>query len=125
MANPSSLCVRGDIQREVPGTRSVIAASPASKGGATPGPQRRPHSVRRNIGADWGKEWWKPFGAASRIANSPRNATPVISAPVSEMSAQYNDYLNKYVAVYCDGSNNFVMRQRIIHKDRGAQRRPW
>jgi hypothetical protein len=58
----------------------------------------------------WGKEWWNPFGAASWIANSPWDATPVISAPVSEMSVQYNDYLNKYLALYCDGSNNVVMR---------------
>jgi hypothetical protein len=58
----------------------------------------------------WGKQWWNPFGAASWIANSPWAATPVISAPVSEMSVQYNDYLNKFVVLYCDYFNNVVMR---------------
>ncbi len=50
-------------------------------------------------------------------------ATPVISAPVSEMSVQYNDYLNKYIALYTDGSNNVVMRTADNPQGRGAQRR--
>lgn len=58
----------------------------------------------------WGKPWWNPFAAGSWIVNSPWSATPVISAPVSEMSVQYNDYLNKYVVLYTDGSSNVVMR---------------
>lgn len=58
----------------------------------------------------WGKPWWNPFGTASWIANSPWAATPVIPAPVSEMSVQYNDYLNQYIVLYTDGSNNVVMR---------------
>lgn len=58
----------------------------------------------------WGKPWWNPFAAGSWIANSPWAATPVIPAPVSEMSVQYNDYLNKYIVLYCDGLNNVVMR---------------
>ncbi|MGA8545169.1 MAG: DUF4185 domain-containing protein, partial [Mycobacterium sp.] len=58
----------------------------------------------------WGRPWWNPFAAPSWIANSPWSATPVISAPVSEMSVQYNDYLNKYIVLYCDGLNNVVMR---------------
>ena len=58
----------------------------------------------------WSSPWWNFFGTASWVANSPWSATPVISAPVSEMSVQYNDYLNKYVVLYTDGSNNVVMR---------------
>src|SRR5947209_3818568 len=58
----------------------------------------------------WGKEWWNPFGASSWIANSPWDATPVISAPASDMSVQYDGSLNKYIALYCDGLNNVVMR---------------
>jgi Domain of unknown function (DUF4185) len=58
----------------------------------------------------WGKPWWNPFAPGSWIANSPWSATPVIAAPVSEMSVAYNDYLNKYIALYTDGSNNVVMR---------------
>ena len=52
----------------------------------------------------WSNPWWNFFGTGSWVANSPWAATPVISAPVSEMSVQYNDYLNKYVALYTDGS---------------------
>ena len=58
----------------------------------------------------WSQPWWNFFGAGSWVANSPWAATPVISAPVSEMSVQYNDYLNKYVVLYTDASNNVVMR---------------
>jgi Domain of unknown function (DUF4185) len=58
----------------------------------------------------WGKPWWNPFAAGSWVAASPWAATPVIPAPVSEMSVQYNDYLNKYIVLYTDGSNNVVMR---------------
>jgi hypothetical protein len=58
----------------------------------------------------WSSPWWNFFGTGSWVANSPWSATPVISAPVSEMSVQYNDYLNKYVVLYTDGSNNVVMR---------------
>ncbi len=58
----------------------------------------------------WSKPWWNFSGGGSWVAKSPWAATPVISAPVSEMSAQYNDYLNKYIVLYTDGSNNVVMR---------------
>jgi Domain of unknown function (DUF4185) len=58
----------------------------------------------------WSQPWWNFFGAGSWVANSPWAATPVISAPVSEMSVQYNDYLNKYIVLYTDGSNSVVMR---------------
>ena len=55
----------------------------------------------------WGKHF---FGAASWNTNNPSIATAVIPAPVSEMSVQYNTYLNKYIAMYCNGFNNVVMR---------------
>ena len=58
----------------------------------------------------WGKQWWNFFGAASWHTNKPSTARAVIPAPVSEMSVQYNTYLKKFVAMYCDGSNNVVMR---------------
>ncbi len=67
----------------------------------------------------WGKEWWNFFGADSWITNKPSAARPVIPAPVSEMSVQYNTYLNKFVALYCNGSNNVVMRTA------SAARGPW
>jgi hypothetical protein len=55
--------------------------------------------------------WNKPFfGNGSWIRNKPSAATAVIPAPVSEMSAQYNTYLQKYVVLYCNGSNNVVIR---------------
>ncbi|OBK33265.1 hypothetical protein A5658_13605 [Mycobacterium sp. 1245111.1] len=58
----------------------------------------------------WSQPWWNFFGTGSWVTNSPWAATPVISAPVSEMSVQYNDYLNKYIVLYTDGSNSVVMR---------------
>jgi Domain of unknown function (DUF4185) len=67
----------------------------------------------------WGKPWWNFFGKASWVRNNPGNASPVISAPVSEMSAQYNTYLKKYVVLYCDGLNNVVMRTAV------APQGPW
>ncbi|MGA9490524.1 MAG: DUF4185 domain-containing protein [Mycobacterium sp.] len=55
--------------------------------------------------------WNKPFfGSGSWVRNRPSAATAVIPAPVSEMSAQYNTYLQKYVVLYCNGSNNVVIR---------------
>ncbi|GAA4489671.1 hypothetical protein GCM10023094_51650 [Rhodococcus olei] len=38
-------------------------------------------------------------------------AVPVIESPVSELSVQWNSYLNKYVAMYTDTSNSLVIRQ--------------
>lgn len=58
----------------------------------------------------WGKELWNLFGTAKWRTNIPSAARPVIPAPVSEMSVQYNTYLNKFVAMYCNGSNNVVIR---------------
>jgi hypothetical protein len=58
----------------------------------------------------WSKPWWKFWGSGSWVKNNPSGASAVISAPVSEMSVAYNDYLKKYVALYCNGSNNVVMR---------------
>ncbi len=37
-------------------------------------------------------------------------ATVVIPGPLGEMSAQYNSYLKQYVALYCNGLNDVVMR---------------
>jgi hypothetical protein len=34
----------------------------------------------------------------------------VIPGPLGEMSAQYNTYLKQYVALYCNGLNDVVMR---------------
>jgi hypothetical protein len=57
-------------------------------------------------------EYWSKafFGSGSWVLNKPSAATAVIPAPVSEMSAQYNTYLQKYVVLYCNGSNNVVIR---------------
>ena len=38
-------------------------------------------------------------------------ATPVIGSPVSELAVQWNDYLNKWVAMYTDETNSLVIRQ--------------
>ncbi|HEY7054089.1 MAG TPA: DUF4185 domain-containing protein [Mycobacterium sp.] len=58
---------------------------------------------------------------AGWIANNPGAASAImppggrwgtfgVGRTVSEMSVQYNEYLNKYVALYCDQFNNVVMR---------------
>ena len=39
-----------------------------------------------------------------------RPRRPVIPGPVSEMSAQYNTYLNQYLVLYGNGANDMVMR---------------
>lgn len=44
------------------------------------------------------------------VANNPGAATPVIPGPVGEMSAQYNDYLKQYLALYTNGANDVVAR---------------
>jgi hypothetical protein len=55
--------------------------------------------------------WNKPvFGNGSWVLNRPSSATTVIPAPVSEMSVQYNTYLQQYIALYCNGANNVVIR---------------
>jgi hypothetical protein len=46
----------------------------------------------------------------SWVPADPGAATPVIPGPVGEMSAQYNTYLKQYVALYCNGANDVVMR---------------
>ena len=50
----------------------------------------------------WNGNAWVPSDAAA--------AVPVIPGPVGEMSAQYNTYLNQYLALYCNGANDVVMR---------------
>ncbi len=44
------------------------------------------------------------------VPNNPAAATPVIPAPVGELSAQYNSYLNQYLVLYCNGANDVVAR---------------
>ena len=44
------------------------------------------------------------------VPNNPAAATPVIPAPVGELSAQYNTYLKQYLVLYCNGANDVVAR---------------
>jgi hypothetical protein len=46
----------------------------------------------------------------SWVPTNPAAATPVLPGPVGEMSAQYNTYLRQYLALYCNGANDVVMR---------------
>jgi hypothetical protein len=46
----------------------------------------------------------------SWVPSNPAAATPVIPAPVGEMSVQYNTYLKKFLALYCNGANDVVAR---------------
>jgi len=50
----------------------------------------------------WGRKGW--------VHGDPSAAVEVIKAPVSEMSVQWNNYLQKYLVLYTNGSNNVVMR---------------
>ena len=66
-------------------------------------------------------EYWN---GSAWVLNKPSAATPILPATTSgfwfftrktyptagEMSVQYNTYLNKYVMMYADSSNNVVMR---------------
>jgi hypothetical protein len=54
-------------------------------------------------------EYWSSDAGAWVPAN-PAAATPVIPGPVGEMSAQYNTYLEQYVVLYTNRSNDVVMR---------------
>jgi hypothetical protein len=54
-------------------------------------------------------QYWSSAGNAW-VPNNPAAATPVIPAPVGEMSAQYNTYLKQYLVLYCNGSNDVVAR---------------
>jgi hypothetical protein len=44
------------------------------------------------------------------VPNNPGAATPVIPGPVGEMSAQYNNYLKRYLVLYTNGANDVVAR---------------
>jgi hypothetical protein len=44
------------------------------------------------------------------VPNNPAAATPVIPGPVGEMSAQYNNYLKRYLVLYTNGANDVVAR---------------
>jgi hypothetical protein len=50
----------------------------------------------------WDGNTWAP--------GNPAAAVPVIPGPVGEMSVQYNTYLKQYLALYCNGPNDVVMR---------------
>jgi len=52
-------------------------------------------------------EYWD---GGNWVPGNPGAAVPVIPGPVGEMSAQYNTYLKQYVALYCNGPNDVVMR---------------
>jgi Domain of unknown function (DUF4185) len=52
-------------------------------------------------------EYWD---GGTWVPGNPNAAVPVIPGPVGEMSAQYNTYLKQYVALYCNGPNDVVMR---------------
>ena len=52
-------------------------------------------------------EYWD---GGNWVPGNPGAAVPVIPGPVGEMSAQYNTYLEQYVALYCNGPNDVVMR---------------
>jgi hypothetical protein len=54
-------------------------------------------------------EYWSSAQNAW-IPGNPEAATPVIPAPVSEMSAQYNTYLKQYLVLYGNGANDIVAR---------------
>jgi len=54
-------------------------------------------------------EYWNG-DSQSWVPANPAAATPVIPGPVGEMSAQYNTYLKQYLALYCNGANDVVMR---------------
>ncbi|MCW2649708.1 MAG: hypothetical protein JWR32_684 [Mycobacterium sp.] len=55
-------------------------------------------------------EYWNSSGDGSWVPNNPSAATPVIPAPVSEMSGQYNTYLKKYMVLYCNDASDVVAR---------------
>jgi len=52
-------------------------------------------------------EYWD---GGTWVPGNPAAAVPVIPGPMGEMSAQYNTYLKQYVALYCNGPNDVVMR---------------
>jgi hypothetical protein len=52
-------------------------------------------------------EYWD---GGTWVPGNPAAAAPVIPGPMGEMSAQYNTYLKQYVALYCNGPNDVVMR---------------
>ncbi|MGE2724452.1 DUF4185 domain-containing protein [Mycolicibacterium pulveris] len=54
-------------------------------------------------------EYWSS-GANAWVPGDPGAATPVIPGPVSEMSAQYNTYLNQYLVLYGNAANDIVAR---------------
>lgn len=53
-------------------------------------------------------EYWN---GTEWVPNDPAAAQPVIPGPVSELSVDYNKYLDAFVALYTDRTNSIVMRQ--------------
>ena len=54
-------------------------------------------------------EYWNTDNNAW-VRGNPAAASVIIPGPLGEMSAQYNTYLKQYVALYCNGLNDVVMR---------------
>jgi D-arabinan endo alpha-(1,5)-arabinofuranosidase len=54
-------------------------------------------------------EYWSS-DSNTWVPGDPAAATVVIPGPVSEMSAQFNTYLNQYLVLYGNGANDMVMR---------------
>ena len=67
-------------------------------------------------------EYWNSAQNAW-VPGNPGAATSVIPGPVGEMSAQYNTYLKQYLALYCNGANDVVMRRRRLLRGRGVPSR--
>ena len=55
-------------------------------------------------------QYWHGDAGGSWVPANPAAATPVVPGPVSEMSAQYNNYLKQYLMLYCNGANDVVAR---------------
>lgn len=70
-----------------------------------------------------------PLGDLISLANNLLGlfGIPVIipNGDVSEMSVQYNEYLDQYVVLYTDGSANVVMRTAPRPEGPGRSRGPW
>jgi hypothetical protein len=97
---------QGAFLRPGPGDPYLYTfGTPAGRGGSAFVARVRPSEV-----PDLTKyEYWNTDNNAW-VPNNPAAATPVIPGPLGEMSAQYNTYLKQYLALYCNGGNDVVMR---------------
>jgi hypothetical protein len=64
-------------------------------------------------------QYWNS-DSGSWVPNNPSAATPVIPAPVGEMSVQYNTYLKQFLALYTNGASNDV-----VARTAPAPQGPW